>query len=514
VHTSTLVGALLIAGAALQVVATVVAVALLPESGTERRAWMLVCLALVVQAGRRVYAATLHTTLLDASADLLISALLLAGIIGIRSIFHRLRSTRQRLDEEVRNRAELVERVGTAVVVLSRTGRVLSMNRDACDLVDCDEQASVDKDWFETFVDAARKDELRSDFERMMSSSDAADEYIEYAVNNDLGLGHRTVVWHQQVVRDGQGRAESVRAAGIDMTDRAALERALAFESRLLNRTTDVMLAYQPDGMIVYANDTACAVTGRSREQLIGSDVRTLMPQDVRDTFEERVHALSETVPTASETTIITPGGSLPFESRACLVHLDGSLLIVDALRDITDRQRAETLLKKLAFTDPLTGVSNRRRFEIELGRELAKQERLGAGAAGAVVWFDLDEFKEVNDSLGHAAGDRVLASVGEVLRATTRPYDVVARLGGDEFGVLVPHVDRVEASRLASRLLEALSSHVHQVGDRQVRVTASMGMARYPEGGRSSDELLRRADLAMYESKAKGGNHLTVCEP
>jgi diguanylate cyclase (GGDEF)-like protein/PAS domain S-box-containing protein len=321
-------------------------------------------------------------------------------------------------------------------------------------------------------------------------------------------------VWHQQVLRDAQGRAESVRAAGIDMTDRAALERALAFESRLLNRTTDVMLAYQPDGMIVYANDTAYAVTGRSRGQLIGSDVRALMPQDVRDTFEERVQALSETVPTASETTIITPGGPLPFESRACLVHLDGSLLIVDALRDITDRQRAETLLKKLAFTDPLTGVSNRRRFEIELGRELAKQERLGAGAAGAVVWFDLDEFKGVNDSLGHAAGDQVLASVGEVLRATTRPYDVVARLGGDEFGVLVPHVDRVEASRLASRLLEALSSHVHQVGDRQVRVTASMGMARYPEGGRSSDELLRRADLAMYESKAKGGNHLTVCEP
>ncbi len=174
------------------------------------------------------------------------------------------------------------------------------------------------------------------------------------------------------------------------------------------------------------------------------------------------------------------------------------------------DSSRRE--LSFLAEHDPLTGLSNRRRFETELSKELSEQRRLGG--AGAVLWFDLDNFKDINDSLGHAAGDQLLATIAEVLRETSRSYDVVARLGGDEFGVLIPHADRAEATQAAARLRRELASHAFHVVGQEVHVTASMGMVCYPEHGQCREDLLARADLAMYEAKGKGGDELIIYEP
>jgi diguanylate cyclase (GGDEF)-like protein len=158
---------------------------------------------------------------------------------------------------------------------------------------------------------------------------------------------------------------------------------------------------------------------------------------------------------------------------------------------------------------DPLTGLANRSLFSLRVEAALARQ-----GTAPAVMFLDLDDFKGINDTLGHAAGDALLVTVAERLRASLREEDLAARLGGDEFAVLLEHAPTsVEAERAAERVLGALVAPLTVEG-RAVRVQASIGVALASAGASSAEELLRNADLAMYTAKARGRSRCAIFSP
>ncbi len=194
------------------------------------------------------------------------------------------------------------------------------------------------------------------------------------------------------------------------------------------------------------------------------------------------------------------------------LIALAASLLALAALRRRAARDRQDlrallattSQLRHLADHDALTGLPNRRRFEQELARHLAHVRRHGPD--GAVLVLDLDCFKPVNDTFGHAAGDRLLARVAGVLRERLRVTDVVARLGGDEFAILLPRVDRASAAAVARSLVEtvraeALTADAHGV-------TVSVGVVAFDDCSTALPEgVLALADLAMYDAKAAGGD-------
>jgi diguanylate cyclase (GGDEF)-like protein len=168
-------------------------------------------------------------------------------------------------------------------------------------------------------------------------------------------------------------------------------------------------------------------------------------------------------------------------------------------------RQRAEADLQRFARYDSLTGLPNRSFFLDTLDRTLARAGHQGTRAA--LIFLDLDGFKAVNDGLGHAAGDAVLQTMAERLRAGTRSSDLVARIGGDEFTVLVPSLTRADdAALVAHGLLEKLA-HPCSIQEREVTLSASAGISVYPEDGTESGVLLRHADLAMYRAKQEGKN-------
>ncbi|MFO6421234.1 putative bifunctional diguanylate cyclase/phosphodiesterase [Hylemonella sp. W303a] len=184
---------------------------------------------------------------------------------------------------------------------------------------------------------------------------------------------------------------------------------------------------------------------------------------------------------------------------------------------DISARKQHETEIERLAFYDSLTGLPNRRLLHERLDRGLiASEER---GQVGAIVLIDLDNFKSLNDTLGHDLGDQLLVSVSARLRQIVRVHDTVARLGGDEFVLLLESLGssmaeaRRNAETLGRDLLQRLSYPYHLAG-RQIYSTPSLGITLYAGGASKLDDLLKQADMAMYEAKAQGRNTLSFFEP
>jgi diguanylate cyclase (GGDEF)-like protein len=178
----------------------------------------------------------------------------------------------------------------------------------------------------------------------------------------------------------------------------------------------------------------------------------------------------------------------------------DGS--IIGIAIDVTARQRSEERLAHLAFHDPLTGLPNRATLEEHLERDLARAARTGDPVAA--LYIDLDRFKLVNDSLGHAAGDQVLVEVARRIRDLTRGGDLLARLGGDEFMLVCPGIDAAGAEAVAAKILAALDTTILLEGA-EFHIGASIGIAIGPGDGADAAELVKRADGAMYAAKRSG---------
>jgi diguanylate cyclase (GGDEF)-like protein len=181
---------------------------------------------------------------------------------------------------------------------------------------------------------------------------------------------------------------------------------------------------------------------------------------------------------------------------------------IVLNARDVTERMRLEEELTKQAFHDGLTGLANRALFRDRLDQALARSTRTREPLA--VLLLDLDGFKQVNDTLGHDAGDQLLRAVAERFDSAVRPSDTLARLGGDEFALLLDPATETEAEEVARRLTEQVNVPVALSG-RELTVGASIGIVAHPGGAAESDDLIRHADIAMYAAKDAGRGHHQV---
>lgn len=180
---------------------------------------------------------------------------------------------------------------------------------------------------------------------------------------------------------------------------------------------------------------------------------------------------------------------------------------------DVTQEQQTAQQLIYLAERDSLTGLFNRHRLHEEMEKLLAESER--SGTQGALLFFDLDEFKYINDTFGHHAGDATLTRIATELSGLVRRNEVLARLGGDEFALLIPQItDLKEVEILADRMVRAIAQLPLNFGDHPLRVTVSLGIALYPQHGASIEELIAHADTAMYQAKACGKNTWQVYRP
>jgi diguanylate cyclase (GGDEF)-like protein/PAS domain S-box-containing protein len=259
-----------------------------------------------------------------------------------------------------------------------------------------------------------------------------------------------------------------------------------------------------PDLPLIFVNPAFETLTGYSTHEVLGKNCRFLQGPKTSVTARRRVReALENRRPTRARLLNYRADGS-PFWNELSLVpvrHSSGEVTHVVGLhRDVSmDVERERALAA--AGRDELTDLPTRRGLRQALSN--AVQAAASTGHAIAVIFIDLDGLKEVNDHFGHAAGDRALVAVARMLERTVRPGDLVTRYGGDEFVVLVERLDRREARPVAERLHSDLAEALAQpIEGTESSITASLGIAVYPEDGETGDELVRKADALMYRHK------------
>src|SRR4051794_6065886 len=309
-----------------------------------------------------------------------------------------------------------------------------------------------------------------------------------------------------------------------DITERLRRERAIVqAEQRyrtLVERLPVVTYVAEPgeNGRWIYVSPQIERMFGYSAQEWI--DDPTLWARLVHPDDQERVFAAEarlvkgERLP-ATEYRMYTRAGDLIWVDDDAVLRAepeDGVWYLDGLFADITERKVAEARLQHLADHDALTGLLNRRRFIEDLTLELALIRR--SQRDSSVVVVDVDNFKDVNDSLGHHAGDQLIRSVATLLAAQLREADTIARLGGDEFAILLRGTTGAPALVVAERLIEAVREHRFAVADDPVRATASGGIATVELGQSAAEECLAAADLAMYESKQTGRDRLTAFSP
>jgi diguanylate cyclase (GGDEF)-like protein/PAS domain S-box-containing protein len=287
---------------------------------------------------------------------------------------------------------------------------------------------------------------------------------------------------------------------------RVALARSGDTLERIFRAVPVPLAVTRHDGSIVRQNDAAI----RFFNSAFGSEGASVRGTS-RDELRARVIA-GEVLNDMECQLRSADGGARDVLLSARPILVDGEDCILSSIVDITDRKAAERHLAHLAMSDPLTGLANRSHFMAGLAE--AADATAQAGGMMAVVLIDVDEFKRVNDSIGHDAGDALLCAVGSRLRDTIRPADLVARMGGDEFAMLLTRLrDASDLRAIIDRVSARLREPVNHNG-RAIECRVSMGVALYPDDAGDTVALMKHADLALYEAKNSGRGRACLFEP
>ena len=376
-----------------------------------------------------------------------------------------------------------------------------------------------------SFYDYTHPDDVehnRELFERLVTGEIEHFELDKRFLHAD---GH--IVWGHltsSLLRDEQGHPQLVIGMLQDVTETRRLQLELETAERryrtLVEQVPAVVYVAPPDleSPWTYVSPRIVELIGRPCEhpESERAHFRELVLEEDRPTIHSAFAQLGLTggaEQVAGSTTITFrirgDDGLLRWirDDFAVVATADGGVELRGVLLDVTHEKQLEGELEHLAFHDPLTNLANRRRFRDEVA------QWHGDATAGAVLYLDLDGFKDVNDTLGHAVGDQLLQTVARRLQGALRSDDLAARLGGDEFGVLLRHVDDEDEALAISRRLHELICARLVLGEHLVEIGASIGVAMFTADS-TADSVLRDADLAMYRAKDLGKGGIVSFDP
>lgn len=284
---------------------------------------------------------------------------------------------------------------------------------------------------------------------------------------------------------------------------------------RALEAATNAILITDRSGHIVWLNEAFCRLSGYSRRELLGQTPHMLYSGKQSASFYQDLwQTILAGQPWQGELIERRKDGSYYRVAQVITPLLDPSgaithFIAIQHSLTVSDQEHAE--MRRLAYHDGLTGLPNRTLFLDLLHQAISHAAH--SQQLFALMFLDLDRFKSINDSLGHACGDKLLIAVAERLGRAVRKSDVVARLSGDEFAILVTHLEHAEVVEALARQLVSSLDRPFGIDEHAVQTHISIGISLYPRDGLSAEELLSRADAAMYQAKAAGGGAYRFCQ-
>ena len=411
---------------------------------------------------------------------------------------------------------ELMHALPVAVLI-TQNGVICRANTASLVLLEADTLLDVQGRLLSDFVHTL--DKLRSS-DRLQQAS--APEHTgqpnkpaEFRVRTAKGHLRMALVSTVGITLDG---APALLICGMDMTHQNEIQEQLRESEhhfrRLFESMQDVYYRTDTQGVVQHVGPGVRRVLGYEPHEIEGHTAESYYPQSKdRDAFKAAIMAHGEVSDFPGQ--MVRKDGTvidISISSHALFDH-NGAFAGVEGLyRDVTQRKNLERELQRLATTDVLTGMANRRSF-LEVA-EATFQRARESHAPLTVLMLDLDHFKTINDRFGHLEGDRVLAEFAQATKHQLRASDTVGRLGGEEFGLLLPHTLPAEGADIATRILEAIRAlELTDSNGQHYGVTTSMGLGTLSPGDRSLHDLLDRADQALYLAKRRGRNQLAVLD-
>jgi diguanylate cyclase (GGDEF)-like protein/PAS domain S-box-containing protein len=443
------------------------------------------------------------------------------GLLGYSVTITDITKTRQ-AEYDLRRRQEryraLVQTAGSVIMFLDAEGRILEYNRECEWTFGYSWMEAAGQNFFDFLVTSDERARVRMAVRKLLSGEIIKDEVFSFK-RRDGEI--RLLQWNARAHFGEDGDVAGVICIGQDVTEKLSVERALRLAEEkfrgIFENSAEGLYQSQPLGRILSANPAYVNILGyETVDELIESEQDTSL-QYLNPVSRLRItgRLLRDGEVHGFETEMRRKDGKIIWvEENARLVRDEkGRPTLIDgSITDITDRKRSEARIQFLAHHDGLTGLPNRTLFQERLATAVARSKRERRNFV--LMMFDLDNFKDINDTLGHPIGDLLLQGVGERMRVCLRNEDVVARLGGDEFAVLIHEPGSIEeVTFVAQRLIERVSERFMLDGN-EVQASTSVGICMYPQDGRDEKDLLRNADLALYCSKAEGRNRYHFFEP
>jgi len=445
----------------------------------------------------------------------------LAGItLGLRrisSIEAERFSTRLKLGRYAERHA-LLENVGEGVYALNEKGECSVINHAALELLGYREEEVVGMNAHRLFhhhhPDGREFPQSECEMHRAISEQKRLEGETTFFRKNGEMFPVYYVATPVTAMEETQGFA--VVVGFHDISDRKETElrtAALLKRNQVMMQSSHEGIHLMNDqGNVIEANEAFCLHLGYTQTEVLRLNVSDfdakLSPNELKENIRRLLtgHTMFETVHRRKDGTLVD------VELSISGVELAGQRYLLAFCRDITDRKKAESEIKQMAFYDPLTGLANRRLMTDRMEQALAHARR--TGELVAVCMIDLDGFKQVNDSIGHQGGDQLLIEVARRLQECIRQTDTASRLGGDEFVLILGGFKKIsECEQSLNRIIADLAMP-YSVVNEIANVSASIGATLFPNDGGTPDLLLRHADLAMYEAKQAGKNCYRLFNP